>query len=268
MRCSGLVPAAVLLAPIFLLYSAYCGLALIFSSFGVFMPRFAVVLPAAGQSSRFGGAEKKPFLDLAGRAVWLRAADVFAARADVCQLLVVVASDDVETFAKRFAADVAALKVEVVAGGNARFESVANALARLRPEVDFVAVHDAARPCITPTLIDAVFARAADTGAAMLAVPVADTIKRGDAAGRVTGTVDRDGLWMAQTPQVFRRDWLLNAYARRATLGNAITDDARLVESAGHAVYLVPGSAANLKITTRDDLSLAAAILQARERAR
>jgi 2-C-methyl-D-erythritol 4-phosphate cytidylyltransferase len=228
------------------------------------MPRFAVILPAAGRSSRFGAAEKKPFLDLAGRAVWLWSADVFAVRADVCQLLVVVAPEDVAAFRQRFAADVAALRADVVPGGSERFESVAYALAQVRPEANFVAVHDAARPCVTPALADAVFARAAETGAALLAVPVADTLKRGDAAGRVTGTVDREGLWQAQTPQAFRRDWLTAAYARRASLGAAVTDDARLVEAAGHAVYLVPGCAANLKITTPEDLALAAAILAAR----
>jgi 2-C-methyl-D-erythritol 4-phosphate cytidylyltransferase len=226
------------------------------------MPRFAVILPAAGQSSRFGGGEKKPFLDLAGRAVWLRAADAFAGRADVCQLLVVVAPADLESFRQRFVSDVAALTVDVVEGGRARFESVANALDRLRSEADFVAVHDAARPCVTSGLIDAVFARAAETGAALLAIPVADTIKRGDGEQRVMGTVDRDNLWLAQTPQVFRRDWLVDAYSRRAELGQAITDDAQLVEAAGHSVFLVNGSATNFKITTPDDLARAVAMLR------
>jgi 2-C-methyl-D-erythritol 4-phosphate cytidylyltransferase len=229
------------------------------------MPRFAVILPAAGQSTRFGAADKKPFLDLAGRAVWLHAATAFAARVDVCQLLLVVAPDDRPAFEQRFAAEVAAVRADVVDGGSARFESVANALARLRPEVEFVAVHDAARPCISTALIDAVFARAAATGAALLAAPVTDTIKRGDDSGRVTDTVDRRGLWLAQTPQVFRRDWLVDAYARRQSLGSAITDDAQLVEAAGHAVYLVHGSAENLKITTPADLALAVAILATRK---
>src|SRR5262249_43297841 len=114
------------------------------------MPRYAVILPAAGQSSRFGAAEKKPFVNLCGRAVWFHSASTFAQRDDVCQLLLVVAPEDLDAFKKRFAADVAEWRVEVVAGGSARFESVANALARLRPEVEFVAVHDAARPCISP----------------------------------------------------------------------------------------------------------------------
>jgi 2-C-methyl-D-erythritol 4-phosphate cytidylyltransferase len=225
------------------------------------MPQFAVILPAAGQSSRFGGAEKKPFLDLAGRAVWLHSATTFATRSDVVQLLIVVAPEDRDRFKNRFAADVAALKAEVVDGGGARFESVANALRRLRSGVDFVAVHDAARPCVTPSLIDACFARAVETGAALLAVPVSDTVKRGDSSGRITDTVDRTGLWLAQTPQVFRRDWLTDAYARRAAFGPAITDDAQLVEAAGHSVYLVNGSATNLKITTPEDLALASVML-------
>jgi 2-C-methyl-D-erythritol 4-phosphate cytidylyltransferase len=228
------------------------------------MPRFAVILPAAGRSTRLGASDKKPFLNLSGRAVWLRAADAFAGRVDVCQLLVVVGPDDLSSFHQRFADDVAALRAEVVEGGDARSDSVANALRRVRPEADFVAVHDAARPCVTPGLIDAVFARAAETGAALLAVPVADTIKRGDAEGRICGTVEREGLWLAQTPQVFRRDWLTAAYARRESLGTAITDDARLIEAAGHSVSLVSGSATNLKITTPDDLSLADAWLRAR----
>ncbi len=111
--------------------------------------------------------------------------------------------------------------------------------------------------------IDKVFTRAAETGAAMLAVPVADTVKRDDGAGRVVATVPRQGLWLAQTPQVFRRDWLLDAYARRAAFGG-VTDDAQLVEAAGHAVHLVAGVAANFKITTREDLELAEAVFQAR----
>jgi 2-C-methyl-D-erythritol 4-phosphate cytidylyltransferase len=228
------------------------------------MARFAVILPAAGQSSRFGAAEKKPFLSVSGKAVWIHAASAFATRGDVCQVLVVVAAEDIEVFHRRFASDIAVLKADVVEGGSARFESVANALKHLRAEVDFVAIHDAARPCVTPPLIDAVFSRAVDVGAALLAVPVADTLKRGDSGGRVIDTVDRSELWLAQTPQVFRRDWLSAAYALRESLGPAITDDARLVEAAGHAVYLVSGSPANLKITTPADLELARAILESR----
>jgi 2-C-methyl-D-erythritol 4-phosphate cytidylyltransferase len=161
---------------------------------------------------------------------------------------------------------IAFANAEVVDGGPERFDSVANALARVPPTVDLVAVHDAVRPLGTATLVDAVFAAAARHGAAMPAVPVADTLKRVDpATNRISETIPRAGLWQAQTPQVFRRDWLVEAYARRGELGAAITDDAQLIEAIGHAVVVVPGSPANFKITTKEDLELAEAVLKARQ---
>ena len=228
------------------------------------MPRFAVILPAAGQSSRFRDKEKKVFANLDGRAVWLRSAELFVTRDDVCQCLIVVAPEDMETFKRRFAANLAFLNIQIVEGGKHRFDSVAAALAKLNEDAEFVAVHDAARPCVTRELIDAVFARAAKDGAAMLAVPVGDTLKQSDGKDCVLATVARDNLWLAQTPQVFRRDWLVAAYANRAKLGTAVTDDAQLVEAAGHVVRLVFGSTTNIKITTKDDLFLSEAILKSR----
>jgi 2-C-methyl-D-erythritol 4-phosphate cytidylyltransferase len=228
------------------------------------MPRFAVILPAAGKSSRFRDKEKKVFATLDGRPVWRRTAELFVNRKDVCQTVVVIAPEDLEAFQRRHAADLAVFGIRVAQGGGERFESVANALQVLAAEADFVAVHDAARPCVTEEQINTVFASAEKTGAAMLAVPVSDTIKRGDKDGKVRETVPREGLWLAQTPQVFRRDWLVAAYSDRARLGKNVTDDAQLVEAAGHPVYLVAGSASNLKITTREDLALADAVLKAR----
>jgi 2-C-methyl-D-erythritol 4-phosphate cytidylyltransferase len=228
------------------------------------MPKFAVILPAAGKSSRFRDKEKKVFANLAGRAVWLRSAELFVNRKDVCQCILVVAPEDRERFVQRHAAHLGLLGVQLAPGGKERFESVANALALLKDEADFVAIHDAARPCLTTELVDAAFNAAVKTGAALLALPVADTLKRSDTAGRVEATVPRQGLWQAQTPQVFRRDWLVAAYANRPRAGSAITDDAQLAESAGHAVYLVQGASGNIKITTREDLVLAEAILKAR----
>ena len=228
------------------------------------MPSVAVIIPAAGRSTRFGGAEKKPYVGLDGRPVWQRAAELFWTRSDVARVYVVVSADDREHFLSRYAHVIAFASAEVIAGGAERFDSVANALARVPDSVDLVAVHDAVRP-LTPTpLIDAVFAAAGQHGAAMLAVPVADTLKRVDAENRITATVPREGLWQAQTPQVFRRDWLADAYARRAEFTGSITDDAQLVEAAGRAVVVVPGSPANFKVTTRDDLELAEAVLKSR----
>jgi 2-C-methyl-D-erythritol 4-phosphate cytidylyltransferase len=227
------------------------------------MASFAVILPAAGKSSRFRDKEKKPFVNLDGRAVWLRSAELFITRSEVTQCIVVVAPDDQEFFRRRYQANLVFMNVEIANGGAERFESVANALALVKPEVDFVAIHDAVRPCLTEAMIGAVFAKAEQTGAALLAVPVTDTIKQSADKQRVQQTVSRQGLWLAQTPQVFRRDWLLEAYAKRKELGKDITDDAQLIEAAGHAVHLVEGAGTNIKITSRTDLTLAEAILKA-----
>jgi 2-C-methyl-D-erythritol 4-phosphate cytidylyltransferase len=230
------------------------------------MASVAVIIPAAGRSSRYGGKEKKPFVSLDGRPVWLRAAELFWTRDEVTKVYVVVAPGDREEFRRRFTHLIAFANAEVVDGGAERFDSVANALARVPESVDLVAVHDAVRP-VTPTaVVDAVVAAAAKHGAAVPGLPVADTLKRVDpAAGRVVETVPREGLWQAQTPQVFRRDWLAEAYAKRAELKTPVTDDAQLVEAAGHPVVVVPGSPENFKITTKDDLALAEAVLKSRK---
>jgi 2-C-methyl-D-erythritol 4-phosphate cytidylyltransferase len=227
------------------------------------MASIAVIFPAAGRSSRFKDKEKKPFATLDGRAVWLRCVELFINRAEVKQCLIVVAPDDQEMFRRRYGANLAFMDLQIVNGGAERFESVANALAMLKPEIDFVAVHDAVRPCLTEGLIGSVFAKAQEKGAALLALPVQDTLKNVDAKNQVTATAPRKGLWLAQTPQVFRRDWLEEAYAKRSQLGKEITDDAQLVEAAGKPVHVVEGSSTNIKITTRADLALADAIIKA-----
>jgi 2-C-methyl-D-erythritol 4-phosphate cytidylyltransferase len=226
------------------------------------MPTFAVILPAAGRSSRFGGKEKKPFALLDGRPVWLRTVELFITRADVGQTILVVAPQDRELFRTRYAANIAFLDVTIVEGGAERFESVANALAAVKPAADFVAVHDAVRPCLTAAQIDAVFAAAVKHGAALPAVPIPDTIKQVNDKHQVTGTVPRAGLWLAQTPQAFRKDWLTEAYARRGELPEPPTDDVQLVEALGKPVHVVPGAGTNVKITTPADLPLAEAIVR------
>jgi 2-C-methyl-D-erythritol 4-phosphate cytidylyltransferase len=229
------------------------------------MPRFAVIIPAAGKSTRFrDNKEKKPFANLDGRAVWLRSVELFVTRDDVCQCILVVAPEDLEMFRRRYTANIAFMNVQLADGGKERFESVANALKKLKPEAEFVAIHDAVRPCLSNELIDAVFAQGARTGAALLGVPITDTVKRADPQHRVQATEARQGLWLAQTPQVFRRDWIEAAYADRTKLGAHITDDAQLIEAAGHPVHLVEGSTTNIKITSKADLMLAEAILKSR----
>jgi 2-C-methyl-D-erythritol 4-phosphate cytidylyltransferase len=232
------------------------------------MAQFAVILPAAGKSSRFREKEKKPFATLDGRAVWLRTAELFVTRKDVCQVIVVVAPADQEMFRRRYGANLAFMNVQIADGGAERFDSVANALGKLKPEAEFVAIHDSVRPCLTEALADAVFAKAEQTGAALLAVQVSDTVKRVGGHGQVQATLSRQGLWLAQTPQVFRREWIVDAHAHRAKLGKDITDDAQLIEAAGHPVYVVEGAPTNIKITTKADLLLADAILKAHPKPR
>ena len=226
------------------------------------MTKFAVILPAAGRSSRFKDKHyKKAFVPLAGRAVWLHSAEKFLGRDDVVQLIVAIAPEDREGFDFKFSSNVAILGIEVVAGGAERADSVCAALARVKTEADFVCVHDAARPCLADAWIDKIFSAAEETGAAIFAVPLGGTIKRVGADGKIQETVDRQHLWEAQTPQVFRRQLLLDAYAKRGDF--QATDEAQLVERIGHAVTVVPGSPINLKITTKEDQRLAEQALRA-----
>ena len=223
------------------------------------MPRFAVILPAAGKSSRFGDAHrKKPFVDLKGRPVWVRAIEPFLALDSVVQALVVVSPDDLEWFRDKFRPNLAFMNVELVEGGAERADSVQNALARVKSDVDFVAVHDAARPLIVKKWIQEVFAAAEKSSAAILACPVSSTLKRVKNSG-ITETVSREGIYEAQTPQVFSRKLLLDAYAKRD--GFVATDEAQLVERIGQTVSIVECSPLNRKITTRDDLRMAEALL-------
>lgn len=233
------------------------------------MGPFGVILPAAGRSTRFGSAhEKKVYAELDGRAVWLRAAAPFLGRDDVARVILAIAPEDRELFERRYRANVAFLNIDVIDGGAERHDTVARGLERLGDDVEFVAIHDAARPCVTPELIDQVFAAAQRFGAAIPGAPVADTLKRVRDDGTIIETVSRAGLLAVQTPQAFRRDWLVAAYSGRNRLSAKITDDAQLVEALGHACHVVPGPTCNIKITTMDDLRLASAILRSRPEAK
>jgi 2-C-methyl-D-erythritol 4-phosphate cytidylyltransferase len=242
------------------------------------MGEFAVVLPAAGRSTRFAAhpgpgqaprkpSEKKVFAELEGKAVWLRSVESFVNRPDVGQIVVAISPEDQELFERRYRANVAFFDIQVVLGGAERVETVANALKAVDPGRAFVAIHDAARPCVTAEAIDAVFHAAREHGAAILGVPVNDTIKRVGPDGRIVETVPRSRLVRAQTPQVFRADWLREAFAAWSGDPRSITDDAGLIEALGRPCVVVEGSPENLKITTAADLHLAAAILRSRPEA-
>lgn len=229
---------------------------------GRVVAKFAVILPAAGKSSRFRDKNyKKVFAPLDNRAVWLHSAERFLNRDDVCQVILVVAPEDREYLNFKFAANISILGIQVVEGGAERADSIESALARVNPEATHVCIHDAARPCLANEWIDRVFEAAEKSGAAILAIPVASTLKRVGSNHTIEETVPRDNLWEAQTPQVFRRELLLEAYAKRA--GFQATDDAQLVERVGHPVTVVTGSPINIKVTTQEDLRLATQALKA-----
>ena len=226
------------------------------------MPTFGVILAAAGQSSRFQDVNyKKPFAPLAGRPVWMYSAERFLERSDVKQIVIVVAPEDREGFLEKFAANLAFMGITLAVGGAQRSDSVRSGLEKMGPDIDMVAIHDAARPCLATAWIDEVFAVGARTGAAILATPVVGTLKRVGADGLISETVDRTGLWEAQTPQVFSRDILEKAFTIEHA--HAPTDEAQLVEAIGQRVTVVRGSPINLKITSREDLRLAEQALKA-----
>ena len=227
------------------------------------MARFAVILAAAGKSTRFRdpNKRKKPFIDLKGRAVWVRAAEVFVNRDDVVQTLIAISPDDMDWFKEKFRPNLAFMEIEIVEGGESRADSVNNALQRVREDVDFVAVHDAARPLITQQWVSEIFQAAEKSGAAIPALPASATLKRVDADHHIVETVARDELWAAQTPQVFRRELLVEAFEKRGEL-NA-TDEAQLVEQLGHQVRVIRGWPMNIKLTSSADLGMAIALVKA-----
>ncbi|MGI9519347.1 MAG: 2-C-methyl-D-erythritol 4-phosphate cytidylyltransferase [Pirellulaceae bacterium] len=224
------------------------------------MSKFSVIIAAAGKSTRFKDENfKKPFIRLDQKAVWLYSAEKFLNRDDVNQVILIIAPEDREDFFSRFGPNVAILGIDVVDGGNERADSVQNALAKVNDAAEFVAVHDAARPCITDEDIEAVFVAAQKSGAAILATPVSSTLKVVE-NGTIKETVARSSKWLAQTPQVFRRQDLIVAYQKRGD--RQPTDEAELMETAGHHVTVVKGSPLNIKITTKRDLMLAKSILK------
>lgn len=228
--------------------------------------RVSVILAAAGEGTRMGGAVRKPLLALGGVPILLRTLRRLASIKLVREILVAVHPEDVEPIrAEVWDAWMEAGATLLVAGGASRAESVWNALQVTDPQADVVAVHDAVRPFVPVDLCRALFRLAHKRGAAIPVLPVQDTIKRieGDT---VTETPQRAGLVGVQTPQVVRRDLFVNAYEYRFStggLGEAITDDASLVEAYGEPVSVLHGSPWNLKITRPDDLRLAEAMLAA-----
>lgn len=227
------------------------------------MPQFAVILPAAGQSSRFRGFQrKKPFVELKGRPIWVRTAEHFLKRPDVSQTILVVAPEDLDWFHETFKANLAFLDLTIVTGGKSRAESVRNGISAIRKPAEFIAVHDAARPLLTARWIDDVFAAAVTHQAAIPGLKISSTVKRVGSDSVIAETVDRTNLVQAQTPQVFAAGILQRAFAACRNLA-AVTDEASLLEAISLPVHVIDGWPMNIKITTNADFRLAELFLNA-----
>jgi len=227
----------------------------------------AVIICAAGASKRFGGSRKKPLVDVGGRAVFMRSVELFTEHEDVKQTLLAISPEDEELVEVKWGPNLKFFGVRICFGGQERFDTVKKALELVRDDIDLIAVHDAVRCCVTEKWINACFAKAAETGAAILACPVTATIKSVKDS-TIIQTVDRAGLYEAQTPQVFTAELLRKAYQNLENIDkNKISDDCQLVEALGQKVSIVETDASNIKITTKSDIAIAEAILKSRPKA-
>lgn len=222
----------------------------------------SAIIVAAGNSQRMGF--DKLFALLGDKPVVAHTLDAFERTDSVSEIILVGRAERLEEL-QALVRSAALRKVHhVVAGGIHRQDSVRAGLDVLHPEARYVAVHDAARPLVTPEQIERVFALARQHQAAALAEPISDTLKRANEDRFVTGGVDRAGLYAMQTPQIFSRDLLVRAYDAVGANHLSITDEVSAVEHLGAKVLLVPNEQFNLKITYPRDLSLAQSVLNRR----
>jgi 2-C-methyl-D-erythritol 4-phosphate cytidylyltransferase len=229
-----------------------------------FSMKVTVILPAAGLGTRMGrsvpekaGTSRKQFMLLDGSPILLHTIRKFAATPAVSEIVVALRGDDIEWVRELLSVEKFDKTVRLVEGGDSRQESVEHALATLDPATELVAVHDAVRPFIEPSVLEKVFAEAEESGAAIVGIVPVDTVKQVH-RNKIRQTIPRDRLILAQTPQVFRFDLLKSAFAKAREDNFAGTDESSLVERLDQVeVSVVPGSDRNLKITKPSDMDLA-----------
>lgn len=222
-------------------------------------PDVGVVVPSGGRGERMRIAQPKQFLEIAGVPMVLRSIRPFAQLPAVREIIIPVPRTVMDQ-PPPWLAEAAVGRVRLVCGGETRAESVRNGVAALSEMCTIVLVHDAARPFVEAAVIDEVIRVVRMGEAAVAAVPVSDTLKRADERGAVIQTVDRRGLWRAQTPQGFPLEVLREVYGRVGDALGGATDEATLIERAGYTVRLVADSTRNIKVTTADDLVMAGAL--------
>ncbi|NOR18818.1 MAG: 2-C-methyl-D-erythritol 4-phosphate cytidylyltransferase [Xanthomonadales bacterium] len=224
------------------------------------------LIPAAGRGTRYGGAVMKQYLPVCGKAVLAHTISLFQFHPMISGITVILAEDD-----QWFESSVGTLAnmVETVIGGDTRAQSVRNGLQHVidnHPDCNWVLVHDAARPCLSQVSLERLLVQGLQSpDGAILAMPVGDTLKQAGDDKEITATVDRQGLWAAQTPQLFQTETLTNAIDAAFQHGRALTDEASAMEFAGAKPKLVMGSVANIKITHPTDLAIAEALLGRKE---
>lgn len=224
--------------------------------------KVTAIIPAAGAGKRLNA--KKQFLEINGRPVISVAVSVFNECQSIDDIIVVVAKEDIES-TKDLLKDYKKVK-NVVIGGPERQDSVYNGIMSIIPESedDLVAIHDAARPLVTKELISSAVIEAKVSKAAVVGIPSKDTVKTVNADNFVMETLERGSIWLVQTPQVFSFSLVKQAHERAKKINYKATDDSKLVERMGISVKMVMGSAENIKITTKEDLDMAEAILKGR----
>ena len=227
------------------------------------MSRITAILPAAGLGTRMGVETPKQFLELGGEPLVIFTLRRLAACAAITDFILATRPDELSFLEDRVSKARIGRPARVVHGGETRQQSVANALAQVAPETEIVMVHDAVRPFVTVEQIERLIAEARERGAAILGIPAIDTVKEvkrerlPEDVARITGTIPRERIVLAQTPQAFRYALLREAFARAEQDGVTASDEAALVERIGQDVYVVLGSERNLKITRPADMDLA-----------
>lgn len=224
----------------------------------------SAIVPAGGCGERMGSNVRKQFLTLGGVPLLVHALRIFESSSIISEIILVVPEDDCE-YCRDHIVPIYGLKKisQVVRGGRRRQDSVLNGLQATKPNSDIVVVHDAVRPFVTERMIAGVVVAARKHGAAIVAVPLRDTVKCVNIGGLIGKTLNREELWAAQTPQAFQRDTLLRAHKKGEIDGIDATDDAFLVEQMGLPVSIVQGSSQNIKVTRPEDLHMGQAILNA-----
>jgi 2-C-methyl-D-erythritol 4-phosphate cytidylyltransferase len=227
--------------------------------------RAIALVPAAGRGLRMGTSTPKQFLMLGGLPVLVHALRVLEAAASISEIILAVPESDRDYCQREIVSRHRLTKItRVVPGGAQRQDSVRLALEAMPEAAEIALVHDAVRPFLTVDLVNRVIASAAKEGAAIVAIPMRDTVKQVDDGGFIQNTVDRRHLWLAQTPQAFRRGLLQEAHRKAALEGFRGTDDAQLIEWLGYRVAIVEGNSENIKMTRPEDLAIGEAILASR----